>query len=91
MSPDDIHIRRCHDCGKSNESLDGKVRHCSQCGRSFAPFFFFDECEVPVFCDTEVRTHYFGDHLVGERPRLGPRNSKTAPPIWGIAVFWGAE
>jgi hypothetical protein len=91
MSSNDIYIRRCHHCGTSSESENGKVLQCSSCRRSFPPFFFFDERDVPVFCDTETRVHYFGDHPADSKPRLGPRDTKTAPPIWGIAVYWGAE
>lgn len=82
-----IHIRRCHICNTVNEQQDSLVEKCSACGKSLAPFMFFDEKSAlglsPVNAQDEheakmqLKSKNWGDSL-----------SSKYPPIWGLAVYW---
>ena len=74
-----VHYRRCHICGHVNEAhgapgADGAlVSRCDHCGKSLAPYYFFDEREVAPLSDQE------GEPLW----RLGDRK-----PVRGFSVYW---
>ena len=72
-----VHLRRCHVCGELNECHGNLVRHCNHCGKSLAPFFYFDESKVMG--------------LVVES-RSGEQKSKLPlreyPPLWGLTAYW---
>ncbi|MFZ3229760.1 MAG: hypothetical protein WA160_06120 [Pseudobdellovibrio sp.] len=82
-----IHIRRCHICHTVNEQKDSLVDKCTGCGKTLAPFMFFDEkAELGL---TEVDSNEAHE----TRMRLKSGNwgeslSSRYPPIWGLAVYW---
>lgn len=69
-----LHIRRCHICGEVTEQEEALVVHCLHCGKSMAPFFYFDDFKVRVFADTELRP---------EPPDGGDR-----VPVRGLTAHW---
>lgn len=82
-----IHIRRCHICSAVNEQQDSLVQRCSCCGKSLAPFMFFDEKAALGLSDVNANDEH------EEKMRLKSGNwgdslSSKYPPIWGLAVYW---
>ncbi len=70
-----VHLRRCHRCDGVTEKLDAIVNRCGHCGKSMAPFFFFDEVLVLPYSEAELRPQ----SLIEEGTRL---------PIRGLTAFW---
>ena len=68
-----VHIRRCHVCGGMNESPETVVTKCDHCGKSMAPFYFFNEAETPTASDCELRM----------MPTPGER-----APVRGLTAIW---
>jgi hypothetical protein len=70
-----LHIRRCHLCEGVTESEGSPVIRCHHCGKSMAPFYFFDESEVIPHSDVE-----------GELD--GPRKPGERKPVRGFTAYW---
>lgn len=68
-----VHIRRCHVCGGITESDGEVVNKCCHCGKSMAPFYFFNEAETPPATDCELR----------HPPVPGDRS-----PVRGLTAIW---
>ena len=68
-----IHYRRCHVCGGMNQITKGKVMGCSHCGRSLAPFYYFDDTYTQVLSENQVRLEE-AEH--------------EYRPIYGLTVYW---
>lgn len=67
-----VSIRRCHICNHCSES-ESAVYKCSQCGKLFAPFFYFDDKRKPVQADYTLR----------------PMNLNGQwRPIQGLTAYW---
>ena len=83
-----IHIRRCHVCSSVNEQVDKPVIKCTGCGKSLAPFMFFDERHE---FDPSLQV-YLGNVNVDEvRLKSGSlyeHMKSQYPPLWGITVYW---
>jgi hypothetical protein len=71
-----IHYRRCHVCGELNEAPGQLVHRCDHCGKTLAPFFYFDESKVMGLV-TETRKE--------AESRLPLREY---PPLWGLTAYW---
>ena len=67
------HIRRCHICGGINESPETVVTKCDHCGKTMAPFYFFNEAETAPISDCELR------------PVLIPGDRS---PVRGLTAIW---
>ena len=61
------HVRTCHMCGHINESKE-QVARCEECGKIFAPFFYFSEAHVSTYTDNGLRPPDFPGEL---RPLRG--------------------
>ncbi|RYZ74040.1 MAG: hypothetical protein EOP05_09540 [Proteobacteria bacterium] len=73
VSTKSVHIRRCHICNGVTES-DGKdVKACEHCGKSMAPFYFFNDEEVAPHSDHEPRPL---------------RTAGKVVPILGFTAYW---
>ncbi|OFZ29015.1 MAG: hypothetical protein A2622_13050 [Bdellovibrionales bacterium RIFCSPHIGHO2_01_FULL_40_29] len=83
-----IHIRRCHVCSTVNEQENDFVTKCDGCGKSLAPFMFFDErnefdpsCRVTAgnmnIDEVRLKSGSLYDHMKSQYP-----------PLWGITVYW---
>lgn len=67
------HIRRCHCCNGVTES-DGKdVKACDHCGKSMAPFYFFNDDQVEPHTDHDLRPL---------------RPSGKVVPVLGFTAYW---
>ncbi|HMN67218.1 MAG TPA: hypothetical protein PKC28_01645 [Bdellovibrionales bacterium] len=64
--------RRCHVCGTTCEEKS-QIRRCTKCGKSFAPFFYFDDKFSPVL------------NAGGMRP---PDLAGQWRPIHGLTAYW---
>lgn len=49
-----LHVRRCHICSQIMEAHEN-IRRCSQCGKPFAPFYYFDDLSKPILADSTLR------------------------------------
>lgn len=65
-------IRRCHICGATTEETH-QVDRCGDCGKSIAPFFYFDEKRSATFSESLLRPPV----LPGEYS-----------PVLGVSVIW---
>ncbi len=72
-----VHFRRCHLCDGITETQDESVTHCGHCGKAMAPFYFFDDREVPPLSDVELRE----DLIILLKP-----GSRT--PLRGFTAYW---
>lgn len=70
-----LHFRRCHVCGTVNEVENQALLKCTNCGRSFAPFYFFDENMLDGLSDDGF---YFSVW----------KKASTYNPIWGWSTYW---
>jgi len=68
-----IHFRRCHVCGTVNSCEAEPVINCSDCGKSLAPFYYFDERFIIVASDLNIRS---------------PLLDNEYSPIQGLTVYW---
>jgi hypothetical protein len=50
-----VHIRRCHLCSGVTEAEGALVERCRHCGKTMAPFYFFNEVEVQPWSEAEMR------------------------------------
>jgi hypothetical protein len=71
-----LHIRRCHLCGGISENEGSAVTKCGHCGKSMAPFYFFDDTEVIPFSD-DVECELEAPKYAGERK-----------PVRGFTAYW---
>ena len=67
------HYRRCHHCGYLNVKKDVPSTHCSDCHKSLAPFYYFDDRFTIVNGDATLRP---------------PRLEGEYNPIQGLTVYW---
>lgn len=67
------HFRRCHLCNETTEGEGADVKTCGACGKSLAPFYFFD--------DKTVMPHADHDH----RPE---RLEGKVRPVLGFTAYW---
>ncbi len=80
-----VHIRRCHVCNGISERTDAQVDRCDQCGKSLAPYYFFDEKSVRVYSVDEYRP----DPLAEMAHEQGPvPDNGTRVPIRGFSAIW---
>ena len=70
---DSAHWRRCHLCEAVTVSKKDPVEKCVNCGKVFAPFYYFDDCQTAVFEDDGIR----------EPLREGEYRS-----LRGLSAFW---
>ena len=68
-----IHLRKCHVCGTVNEQSEQPIKKCSQCNKSLAPFFYFDDETKVVLSDMHLRP---------------PLVDGEFSPIHGLTVYW---
>lgn len=68
-----IHFRRCHMCGTVNVRESTRVERCRDCGRSLAPFYYYDERFMAVASDKTLRP---------------PLAENEYSPIQGLTVYW---
>lgn len=73
--PSTLAIRRCHVCGTICEA-QAKVRSCTQCGKPFAPFFYFNDQFTPVQNEGGLRPQV----LIGEWK-----------PLQGLTAYWQTD
>ena len=69
-----IFFRRCHLCGAINQSAVERVQLCQPCGHILTPFFYFDERELPVMHEAQVRQKTSYDNQYA--------------PIHGLTAYW---
>lgn len=69
------YFRRCHMCDHVNEVSGDKLEYCECCGKSFAPFFYFDDRYTSVLSDLSMRP---------------PLIQGEYTPIQGLTVYWPA-
>ena len=67
-----LHFRRCHICDGVNAVETGRVETCSHCGRSLAPFYYFDDCDVEALSDFDKEFKEQGKYK----------------PIRGLSAYW---
>jgi hypothetical protein len=67
------HYRRCHVCGYLNVAKTQPVAKCGDCGKSLAPFFYFDDRFTTVPGDGTLRP---------------PRLQGEYNPIQGLTAYW---
>ena len=67
-----ISVRRCHVCGHVCEDAR-RVRRCDECGKPFAPFYYYQDEFAPVALDQGLRA-----------PDLPGRYR----PIQGLTAYW---
>lgn len=65
-------FRRCHVCGATCES-SAQIRRCSDCGKPFAPFYYFDDKFSPIPLDQGLRA---------------PDVKGQWRPIRGLTAYW---
>lgn len=65
-------IRRCHICGATMEE-ESRIERCTGCGKTIAPFFYFDEGRSATFSESLLR------------PPLMPGEYS---PVLGVSVIW---
>jgi hypothetical protein len=70
-----LHIRRCHICAGVTECEGAVVNRCQSCGKTMAPFYFFNEFEVTPYTDGGVRRAL----ILGPNERI---------PVWGFTAYW---
>lgn len=84
-----IHIRRCHICQTVNEMTNNLVDKCTGCGKTLAPFMFFDEkAELGLTPINAIDAHE--DRMRQKSGNWGDSLSSKYPPLWGLAVYWEA-
>lgn len=67
------HFRTCHVCGKTSHQEKDPIQKCQHCGKSLAPFFYFDDKYKVILSDTHKRPPVVkGEYL----------------PIHGLTVYW---
>ena len=71
-----VHYRRCHVCGELNEAAGELVRHCHHCGKTLAPFFYFDESKV------------MGLAVEPRKEQESKLPLRDYPPLWGLTAYW---
>ncbi|MEO0335085.1 MAG: hypothetical protein AAF202_01735 [Pseudomonadota bacterium] len=70
---DQTHYRKCHVCGSVNEQEKEPVQKCHHCGKSLAPFFYFDDKYKVILSDMHRRPPVIiGEYL----------------PIHGLTAYW---
>lgn len=74
-----VHVRRCHVCGSVNECEKSLVQKCDGCGKTLAPFYYFDE-SLAMGLKTEAQ--YQSEYKSSALPH------REYPPIWGLTVYW---
>lgn len=78
-----VHFRRCHVCDGVSEMTESHVHKCEHCGKSLAPYYFFDEVAVSV---------YSVDELLPLEERVickDPSDSSTRRlPLRGVSTVW---
>lgn len=67
------HFRRCHICGEVTEKIGATVNRCGHCGKTMAPFYFFEEERVQPLSEHEFRP---------------PRQDGGRFPVRGLTAFW---
>lgn len=67
------HYRRCHVCGHLNVQASQPVIKCFECGRTLAPFFYFDDRFSSVPAEGTLRP---------------PRLEGEYNPIQGLTAYW---
>ena len=79
----ELHIRRCHVCGTMNEVKGKKVDKCSGCGKSLAPFYFYDEHSLIGFGDLPVDSQ-----KKSLRSSADLKDQPFYSPIKGLTSYW---
>ena len=67
--------RRCHICGTLCES-NSQIRKCSDCGKPFAPFYYFNDQFTPVLYEGGLRA---------------PELPGQWRPLQGLTAYWQTE
>ncbi len=80
-----VHIRRCHICNAVSERAGKQVDRCDQCGKSLAPYYFFDEKSVRVYSVDEYRPAPEVELAQYEGPVA---NDGVRFPIRGFSTIW---
>lgn len=70
-----FHIRRCHVCDTVNEGQNKFLLKCQDCGKHFAPFFYYDEGHQIQIRDDGAHTSVWS--LI-----------EGYHPLWGISTYW---
>lgn len=78
------HVRRCHVCGTVNESENQAIHRCSDCGKSLAPFYYFNESGLQGL-DAN------GLHLSVMKEYDPQTQVETFKPLWGFSTYWAPE
>jgi hypothetical protein len=68
-------FRRCHICDSLCEAND-QIRRCSNCGKNFAPFYYFNDQFTPVIHEGSLRA---------------PNLEGQWRPIHGLTAYWQAD
>jgi hypothetical protein len=68
-------FRRCHLCGFVCEE-PAAVKRCGECGKPFAPFYYFNDEFTPVLTEGELRP---------------PNLDGQWRPIHGLTAYWQTE
>lgn len=71
-----VFFRRCHVCNGITECEGTPVERCAQCGKSIAPFYFFNDLEVPPLSEHGLRSS-------SELEEPGARI-----PVRGFTAYW---
>lgn len=74
------YLRRCHVCGATIEKEGHDIGQCPHCGKSVAPFFYFDERQIIGFGDVQ-----------GPCALRAANQEHTYGPLIGIGLFWEEE
>ena len=68
--------RRCHVCGTICEHED-EVKRCGECGKPFAPFYYYDDHQSPIYTAQDLRAR--------------PPGEDQWRPIQGLTAYWAAD
>lgn len=68
-------FRRCHICGSVGHSPKN-IRKCGDCGKPFAPFYYFNDEFTPVLTEGELRP---------------PLLEGQWRPIHGLTAYWQVD
>lgn len=77
-----VHFRRCHHCGEVTEACGALVDKCHQCGKSLAPFYYFDEKLVMGLKTLQEAAREYKSSALPHR---------EYPPVWGLTAYWDID
>ena len=72
-----LYFRRCHICQSITERTGKPVSHCHHCKKPMAPFCFFNEWEVSIHSDDQLRPREFSEEGVD-----------PLHPVRGLSAYW---